>query len=143
MIGFTVFVVLVGIAGGVIMPGRDHRRVTAEFVRDATSAIPAQEALYVAGLGQSAAYPYISHENCIYVDSLPEIDAVLKDAGAEGILVFTLHQYLQTPGTEHWGFTLLRGEPVRKKHPLEESLILGRVVEQRTPTSLPAESAAP
>ncbi len=127
---FTVIVILYGVVGAVVMPARDHRRVTADFVRTATGDLPAEQRLYVAGLGQSSVYPYIEHENISYSDSLDEIGNLVLEAGEAGVLLLTLHKHLGMPGTEQWVFTPIAAEPVRKKHPLEDTVVIGRVHER-------------
>ena len=133
IITFTLLVIAFGYIGARVMPQRDHQRPTVEFVRAATAPIPEDERLYIAGLGQSAVYPYVAHSNVHYTDSLAEIDSILNDAGPAGILLMTLQKHLVASRADSWSFLQQGGEPVREKHPLEETLVLGRLTQRPQP----------
>jgi 4-amino-4-deoxy-L-arabinose transferase-like glycosyltransferase len=57
------------IVGGWVMPARDPRAAVAAFVKRTTSSLPASANLYVANLGESAAYFYVARDYR-YADSL-------------------------------------------------------------------------
>jgi len=124
---FAVLLVAYGIVSGVVIPLRDHRRVTAEFVRAATARVPPGEKLYVVGLAQSAVYPYVGHD-WEGLNSLEEVQAVLRGADGQRVWMLTLRGYLATGADLGIGFDEVGGEPVRKRYPLENTLVLGRVI---------------
>lgn len=102
-----IFVVYI-IVGGWIMPARDPRKATAEFVREATAALPPEAALFVAGLGQSAAYFYIARDyTCL--DSLSDLPPGAHDA------------YVLTPAAHADELAAARGLTVTAQEPQRES----------------------
>ncbi len=142
---FAVAALAYGVTSGYVMPRQDHRRATVEFVRRATSGVPAGEPLYVLGLMQSSAYPYIAHEPCIYLDppqastlgitkleehiavTLGLIDKALEERGGRPMWVLSLRQYLDVAARGGLRFEPVDAEPVRPKHPAPETMILGRL----------------
>jgi len=127
VVTFVVLPIIFGIVGGVIMPRRDHRRVTTDFVREATASVPAGNALYVVGLAQSSAYAYIEHSPCVYLDSLTDARAAAAKQAGHELWVLTLRGHEQLAEKEGLAFHEVRGEPEHKKHPRAETLVLATV----------------
>ncbi len=141
MVVFTVIPIVYGIVSGVVMPSRDHRRATFEFLREATARVPADETLYVVGLGQSSAYPYITHDRIAYIDRPDHVMAALDGAGGGPIWILTLREYENRREALGISFEEIQGEPIREKHPRPETMVLGRLT--RRPDTQPSPSAAP
>ena len=142
IIVFTVLLIVYGIVSGVVMPSRDHRRATVDFLHEATARVPADETLYVVGLGQSAAYPYIAHNRVAYIDRPDHVIAALEEAGGGPIWILTLREYEDR--SEALGVTLeeIQAEPVRAKHPRPETMVLGRLTRISAPQPSPGEAPA-
>ncbi len=98
--GFAVALVLFGIVGGIIMPWQDGRRLTVAFLREAVPQVPAEAPLYVVGLGQSAAYPYIEHK-CVYLSRLDDIRQAIRGSSGRSIWLLTTREMI--PTAEHNG----------------------------------------
>ena len=132
-------VCLLGFAfvGGYVMPRQDHRRVTAEFVAGATAGVPADETLYVIGLAQSSAYPYIAHKRCAYLDRLDDIRDELRER-QRPMWVLSLRKYAQLAADRGLSFEQAAAEQPRRKHPEPETLVLGRLWESEPAASSPA-----
>lgn len=60
------------VVGGWVMPARDPRAPVSAFVKRATSSLPADATLYVANLGESAAWFYIAGDYR-FADSLQDV----------------------------------------------------------------------
>jgi len=123
------------IVGGIVMPRRDHRRPMVDYVRGTVATLPADTPLYVVGLAQSAAYPYVNRPS-IYIDSIEDVLATLDKLGDEPMWVLTLQTHRDL-AAEH-GLTLADEcpEPPRKKLKEGEALTFGRIV-RTTPTTQP------
>jgi 4-amino-4-deoxy-L-arabinose transferase-like glycosyltransferase len=134
---FAVCLVSFGVVGGYVMPKRDHRRATAEFVTSATARVPADETLYVIGLAQSSAYPYIVHKPCDYLDRLEDIQDVLRKR-ARPMWVFSLRAHLKLAAEHGLQFQEVAGEQPRPKLDWEETAILGLLSESSPPASMPS-----
>lgn len=122
-------VVIFAVVGGVIMPRRDHRRPTADFVRQATAGLPPEGHLFVAGLDQSAVYPYVQHRWEL-IHTPAELTAAIDRAGDEPVWVLTLPDQLRSDHASTWRFEEIDAEPVRARYPRSETLVLARVVPQ-------------
>lgn len=115
------------VVSGFVMPGRDHRRETVEFLRAAVQQVPPDEPLYVIGLAQSADYPYIEHD-CVYLDTLSDLrNAFERDADGD-IWVLTLQQYISAGKAAGFVFEPVAAERERRKRPLPETNVIGRIV---------------
>lgn len=150
---FIVLLILYGVVSGAIMPTRDHRAVTAEFTRTATAQVPDDEPLYVIALGQSSAYPYIQHDNCVYLPVTagevggalqPQIDlkaihAALTARDGEPMWILSLRGYIKTGAEAGFSFELIAAEPARPKHPVPETHVLGLLGWQTPPTTFSTE----
>lgn len=123
--------IVFGIVGGVVMPRRDHRVVTVEFLRDAIAQVPPGEDLCLVGLAQSSVYPYVHHA-CLYADTPEEIQNALSNAAGKPLWILTFHKNIEIG--EQYGLSLdvVAREPVRKKYALPDTLVLGRAVHVAT-----------
>jgi 4-amino-4-deoxy-L-arabinose transferase-like glycosyltransferase len=151
---FAVMLVAFGVIGAVVMPARDHRRPTIEFIHAASARVPADAPLHVLALGQSFVYPYIAHR-CVYPDvrgvenpeTTPEaiaekarrqIEAAVRSLDREPMWVLIPRKYLSVAAD--WGIHVeeVLAEPERKKYPAPETLLLGIVQSTSSePTSKP------
>ncbi len=133
------FVVILGVflvVGGWVMPRRDHRVGTVEFLHEVVRQLPAGETLYLVGLEQTFVYPYLEHP-AEYISLRPArrgagpdfepLKARLREAGDRGLLLMTFRRHVDGVGRQT-GLVLdeLAVEPVRKKHPEPETLVVGR-----------------
>ncbi len=135
---FACFALAYGVVSGFVMPARDHRRPTVEFLRAATAQVPADETLYVVGLGQSSAYPYIVHDECTYFDSAEALEQTLRAGAGRPIWILTLRAYENLGAASGFAFAEFAGEPSRDKHPRPETLVLGRLSLRSTaPAAVP------
>jgi 4-amino-4-deoxy-L-arabinose transferase-like glycosyltransferase len=123
---FAVTVVVLAIVGAVVLPARDPRRATADFVRTETKRVPAEAKLYVVGLAQSAVYPYVQHA-WVGLNSLDEVRSELKASAGRPVWMLTLRAYLPAGAKEGIQLQEMVGEPARKKYPPQDMLVLGRV----------------
>lgn len=127
VVAFVGAVLVYGVTSAIIMPRHDHRRETVAFLRAATAEVPAERKLYVIGLGQSSAYPYIAHDTCVYIDSPNAVRDTLAARDREPIWVLTLRKYQALAVERGLEFEEVAGEPVREKHPQPETIVLGRL----------------
>jgi 4-amino-4-deoxy-L-arabinose transferase-like glycosyltransferase len=132
---FATALVTYGVVSAVVMPARDHRRATVEFVRNAVRQVPSDAPLYVVGLGQSAVYPYIDHA-CEYLDSLPAVEAALRELAGRPMWVLTLPPHLATATELGLKFEEVAREAPRKRLSPEEALVLARATNE-PPASAP------
>lgn len=139
VIGFIAALIGFNIVGGYVMPRRDHRAPTVEFVRERTSAVPPDTRLCVVGLDQSFVFPYIEHawEGFVEIEPLKEL---IEQSGSTPVWILTAHKYLRK-GAEH-GIVIeeRHSEPVRRKYPKPATLVLGpaRLQPATGPTTGPA-----
>lgn len=124
---FVVTPIIFGIAGGVVMPRRDHRQPTVDFLRESIPLVPADQPLYLAGLAQSSVYPYVGRDFG-YVSSLGELRDMLQDHGDRPLWILTLRKHLATGEALGLSLDEVAAEPARKHHPPEETHVLGRLV---------------
>ena len=124
---FIALPLVYGAVSGIVMPLREHRRVTADFVRAETARVPADEPLYVIGLGQSMAYPYVQHADCVYLDTAEGVLAALDARGGKPLWVIAPREHLALVDKYQLDFAEVAGEPVRKKHPWDKTLVIGRL----------------
>jgi len=89
--------------------------------------VPVEEKLYVVGLGQSSAYPYIVHEDCVYFDTAEDLRQTLRERSGQPIWILTLRAHEELGVQEGFTFTEVASEPVRAKHPRPKTIILGRL----------------
>jgi 4-amino-4-deoxy-L-arabinose transferase-like glycosyltransferase len=129
---FVVALVAYNVVGGVVMPRRDHRRATVEFVRSALTQVPDDVDLYLAGLAQSALYPYIERP-CVYLRDQQEVEAAVNAPPADPMWVLTYRKHLGVVQRQGLRFEEVAGEPVRRKYPLPETLVLGRIYFDKRP----------
>lgn len=129
-----------GIVSAVVMPMRDHRAPTIDFVREACARVPEGTSLYVVGLGQSSIYPYLTYEPLRYLNSKEQVEGALVNLPEEPMWVLTLRANLEQTAEHGLSFEELAAEPVRKKYPAPETLVLGIVRRATTTTTAPAES---
>ena len=137
VITFAVIPLVFGAVSGVILPSRDHRQETVAFLRQAMTQIPPKQELFVIGLGQSSAYPYITHEPCIYFDTLEDVRETLHARHGEDMWILTLRQYQSLGDEAHLTFEEALGEREREHHPRDETIVLGRLT-LGSPASAPA-----
>lgn len=125
--GFTVTAAIFLFVGGYIMPARDWRLPTVEFLRNQIPDIPSGATFYVAGLGQSAVYPYISADYD-YINSFSDAKAVADDDSSNDpwILTYRIHV---TAAIDR-GFVLkeIAFEAPRDRVPYRETLVLVRLL---------------
>ncbi|MBK8915772.1 MAG: glycosyltransferase family 39 protein [Phycisphaerales bacterium] len=115
------------VVGGIIMPKRDHRRATAEFIADVTARVPPGETLYTLGLAQSSVFPYI---RCDWrgINRLSEFAEVLQRADGRPVWVLTLRGYLHAEAARELQFEELGADRPRKPHLQAQAHVFGRVV---------------
>jgi 4-amino-4-deoxy-L-arabinose transferase-like glycosyltransferase len=126
-IGFAVMLVAFGIVGGYAVPRSDHRRETAAFVRQATSAVPAEETLHVIGLERTPQYPYIRHGRCAYMGEVDDVREALRQRKGRALWVISIRQYLDEATRHGFSFEQVAAEEPRKKQPLEKTVVVGRL----------------
>jgi 4-amino-4-deoxy-L-arabinose transferase-like glycosyltransferase len=133
---FLGIAVALAIIGGFVMPRRDHRKPTVDFVRTQTAKLPPGETLYVVGLAQSAVYPYIQ---CRWVglNSAKDVQRVLEAADQRPVRVLTLQGFLPLAARLGLGLEVEAVEPVRRKYPAPLVLVMG-TARRIEPTSGPA-----
>ena len=129
---FVVAPVLFWIVGGVVMPRRDHRQATVDFLQEWVPQVPANEPLYLAGLAQSAVYPYVGREFG-YVNSLEELRDALEEHRDRPLWVLTLREHLAAGDALGLSLEELAGEPVQEDGPPERTHVLGRLVVRSSP----------
>lgn len=115
------------IVSGFVMPRRDHRRETVEFISDATSRVPAGETLYTLGLAQSSVFPYI---RCHWrgINRPGEFAEVLDRADGRPVWVLTPRAFLLAKAAAELQFEEIGTERARKRYPATEVHVLGRIV---------------
>lgn len=121
------------IVGGVVMPRRDHRLPTVEFIRTSVNTLAPDARLAVVGLGQHSAYPYITH-SVEYLNDLPDVQAAMNTRPSESLFVLTLRKHLATAVDKGIPFEEIASEPPRentRRYPLDELLVLARSCAQR------------
>jgi 4-amino-4-deoxy-L-arabinose transferase-like glycosyltransferase len=123
--GLVAALLVFAVVSGVVMPLRDHRAPTVEFLRQETAQVPADEPLYVVGLAQSAVYPYIQHA-WKGTHRFEELRQALDNADGP-VWVLTLHEHLDMGEKQGIAFETVAAEPVRRKYPKHETLVLGRI----------------
>jgi hypothetical protein len=122
------------------MPARDHRAARVDFVRQATRDLPEAARLYVAGLAQSAVYPYLAHPwgRC---EERPEMERALRESEDRPVYLLIMHPYLGQAPLKDMNVQIVAEEPVRPKYPRPRTLALVRI---RPPTSSrPAPTSGP
>jgi 4-amino-4-deoxy-L-arabinose transferase-like glycosyltransferase len=128
-ITFVVIPIVLAIVGGFVMPKRDHRRATVEFVQSLAERVPADAQLYTVGLGQSAVYPYLPRP-AVHVNTRDprDIDALLRPVAGQSAYVLTLQGHLVEFERRGVQFETVATEPPpkRKKAAPEQMLVLGR-----------------
>jgi 4-amino-4-deoxy-L-arabinose transferase-like glycosyltransferase len=125
-IGFALGLVAFAIVSGIVMPRQDGRRLSVAFLRQSIPQVPADVPLYVTGLGQSAAYPYIQHP-CSYLDPFQDLRALVIRNTSRSIWMLTLRGNIPFAEENGLTFRIIAGEEPRKKLPAEETLVLGRL----------------
>jgi 4-amino-4-deoxy-L-arabinose transferase-like glycosyltransferase len=126
-LGFFIGILIVfGVVGAVIMPMRDHRVPTVEFLRTYVPQVPEDEKLYVIGLGQVSAYPYIDHQ-CAYVNSFSELEKVIRKRDGQPLWALTLRMHLRLADNHGLAYEKIAAEPAREKHPRHKTLTLARL----------------
>lgn len=126
--GFLTALVALTLVSGVIMPRRDHRRPTVEFVRQASGLVPSGTTLNIIGLAQSAVYPYVPCEWEAFNDAA-RIEALLKRVGREPVWILTTGALADAAAAQGVEIETVAAEPLRPpKYPREQTLVLGRVV---------------
>jgi 4-amino-4-deoxy-L-arabinose transferase-like glycosyltransferase len=142
--GFAIILIVFLVIGGYAMPSRDPRKLTVAFVREELTRVPDGATLYVAGLAQSAVYPYIERD-FEYINSFDEATAAVAGDEAAQPWVLTHRKYLVA--AQSMGFVIreVAAEKPRRKVSVGDALVLGRLVaEPGTATSsAPASSATP
>jgi 4-amino-4-deoxy-L-arabinose transferase-like glycosyltransferase len=125
---FAIALVAYDIVGGVVMPWRDHRQATVDFVRQEIPQIPADQPLYVVGLVQAAVYPYLdARHQCIYLRDQQEAKQMLAERAGETIWFLTYRKHLDQVRELGLDFQEVAHEPVHKRHPAPDTLVLGRL----------------
>jgi 4-amino-4-deoxy-L-arabinose transferase-like glycosyltransferase len=122
---FVTALVVLGIVGGYVIPRRDYRRPTAEFVRHATAQVPEREILYVVGLAQTPAYPYILHRPLRYIDDLGVIEKELRDRGGRPMWVLTIDRVADMAVEHGLRFVEELSETPRARQPPDKTVVLG------------------
>lgn len=130
---FTLIPVVFLIISGVVMPRVDHRRPTVEFVRQAIPTIPPEDLLCVAGLAQSAVYPYIDRD-FQYINDPQEIEPLLQTPPEKTVWVLTMRDYLELGALYGLRLDETAAEQPRAKHPPKRVLVVGRMV--RSPNGM-------
>lgn len=125
-IGFALGLVAFGIVGSVAIPLKDDDRDSVAFLRKATLQVPADAPLYVIGLGQSAAYPYIGRP-CVYLDPFENLPDLIRRSAGKSIWMLTLRGNLSLAEEQGLKFEVTAGEAGRKKLGPAEALVLGRL----------------
>lgn len=127
---FTSIALAFAVVNATVMPQRDPRKEMLAFVQQHVTALPAQDKLFIIGLGQHAAYPYIQHP-CVYLpDNLAAAKHAVEELNAPA-WVLTLRQYLDVASREGLHFTEVAAEPPHRKLKPHEALVLLRVVPER------------
>lgn len=130
--GFLAALVAFTVVSGVIMPRRDHRRPTVEFVRQAAQLVPSGVTLNVIGLAQSAVYPYIPCAWEAFNDPA-RIEALLRRVGHEPVWILTTGALADSAARQGVELETVAAEPVRvPKYPRERTLLLARVLRAAT-----------
>lgn len=123
---FACIAIAFAIVNATVMPQRDPRKETIAFVQQHVTPLPAQEQLFIIGLGQHAAYPYIQRP-CVYLpDDVAEAKHAVEELDAPA-WVLTLRQYLDVAAREGLHFTEVAAEPPHRKVKPHEVLVLLRV----------------
>ena len=136
---WVAFPIIFGIVAGVVMPARDHRRETAEFIQQATASLPDEATLYVIGLGQSSAYPYIEHDKCAYLDSADAIRDALESLNGGPMYVLTRQMNRMDITESGATFTELDSERVRRKYDWRETHTVGTLTKAPAATTTSPE----
>lgn len=129
---FVGALVVFTLVSGVVMPRRDHRRETVEFLRREVARVPADQTLYVVGLAQSADYPYIVHR-CVYLHTLAEVRDAYEASPEKSIWILTLQAHVAAGRAAGFVFETAAEERPREKHPAEETCVIGRIVGHTDP----------
>lgn len=146
-VGFVVALILFGIVGGIIMPGRDHRVPTVEFVRERTAELPPDESLYFVGLQQSFVFPYIRHEWEAFFytrrgeEAVFEVEPLRKaiaQSGSTPVWILIQHKHLTLAARHGIVIDKKNAEPVRRKYARDETFLLGTARLQSDPATRPA-----
>jgi hypothetical protein len=126
-------VMLIGflIVGGLVMPRRDTRRTSADFLRSETAKMPADATLYIAGDARPSAHPYIERE-CVYRGSWSEVVESLDNAAGDHIWVLALRDMLLGAERE-LDFEEIANEAASERYPEKKTLVLGRVYRDKGP----------
>jgi 4-amino-4-deoxy-L-arabinose transferase-like glycosyltransferase len=131
-----------------VMPRRDPRRETVQFIREHVNTLPADARVLVVGLAQHAAYPYIQRQ-CIYVrearegdasETLADVRNALAEPANHPLWVLTLRQYVQPAAESGLVFSELAAEPARKRIREHETLVL--LKPEPSPASAPGIAPA-
>ena len=116
------------VVGGYVMPRRDHRRPTVEFVRALGQHVPPGTTVYVTGLGLSNVYPYLAYRPVAHLFLPAEINAAMRDLPEEPLWVLTLRQHMPKAEQEGLRVEEVASEPPgRKRGASEDALVLARI----------------
>ncbi len=136
---FVSLVVVFGIVGGVVIPMQDSRQATVAFLRESVAQVPAEQPLYVAGLGQVTAYAYIDHR-CVYLGGLPELKQAVQASDSGTIWLLTLQGNLPEAARHGLQLEAVATETPSRRVPQPEALVLGRLRLASDSGQLPAAS---
>ncbi len=129
------------VVGGYVMPRRDHRRTTVEFVQALGQHVPAGRTVYVTGLGLSHVYPYLTYRPIAHLFLPAEIEAAMKDLPEEPLWVLTRRQYVWRAERHGLRVEAIASEPPRKKKGVgDQGLVLARITRAQVPSTAAAGS---
>lgn len=125
-IGFAAGAIAFAIVGGLVMPRHDDGRLTIQFLDKSIPQVPAKTPLYLVGLSQIAAYPYIPH-SWQYLDNLPDVQSAVRSAPDRTIWILTTPLYASAAEEAGLAFDSVAAEPPRRKLSRADALLLGRL----------------
>jgi hypothetical protein len=87
--------------------------------------VPEREILYVVGLAQTPAYPYILHRPLRYIDDLGVIEKELRDRGGRPMWVLTIDRVADMAVEHGLRFVEELSETPRARQPPDKTVVLG------------------
>jgi len=127
VVGFSVAAAIFLFIGGYVMPARDWRRPTVAFLNKHVPEIPRGATFYVAGLGQSSAYPYISVDYD-YINSFSEAKAVVDNNTENDPWILTYRMHLIEARKRGFQLVDIAAEAQRERVSYDETLVLARLI---------------
>ncbi len=127
LIGFGITLCIFLIIGGYVMPARDWRKPTVAFLDRELDRVPAGATLYVAGLAQSAVYPYIERD-FDYINSFSDARMAAENDEAGQPWLLTQRRYLTEAVSRGYVVREVAAEAPRDRVPHRETLVLARMI---------------